>query len=609
MKQKKKLKTYSKRALSLLLCAGMVAPSMQGVTVKAAEKEPVYLESSRIATGEMPEGDYIYFGTASATVVEKGEYAVKLYRTGDLNKKASVNIHTIDMMALYGEDYELVAEDVKVTGDGESILKKYMTGKGITAADVLTSTATSSELEEATHKSTEEILAEFGSTGTSASETSTLAKEKEEQTGEKTRELVEAEPEEQSLMDSIMGELVADAMEELDSSSESTVTFEKGESEKTVKFRILEDDKSEGTEGFSLLLVNPQDAELYEVTSLSVSIQDAQKAEHSQVSFSDAEYQSKDGKAVITVKRTGAEYSVCELALRTSGETAKAGTNYTETNMLISFAPYEMEKEVEIDVSGSGTFKVMLTELTACEEGSFTKASVEIKEEKEFSKSSKVRTASNTNSFNINIKGQTYTVEYTKGDATGKIMDPSYEPPVQAGTYYFAADASHGGYFTYGHVGDDKPSAGGHRDSDYQTNGEYGRLRYYSPWAWHQGWTYGELPGTNVCGAYYSYFIPDWATNDGTTDNGQRRIETWNGSNLITTGWSKGSHGRKVEDNYVLNTEDQNVTLRVYAYDTSDSCRKSYIKLYGMCAMYRKFNISVENGTALKYEGSTSAGL
>ena len=73
MKLKRKRKTYGRRALSLLLCVGMLVPSMQGLTVRAAEKEPVYLKSSRIAADKLPEGDYIYFGTASATVEERGE--------------------------------------------------------------------------------------------------------------------------------------------------------------------------------------------------------------------------------------------------------------------------------------------------------------------------------------------------------------------------------------------------------------------------------------------------------------------------------------------------------------------------------------------------------
>ena len=61
-------------------------------------------------------------------------------------------------------------------------------------------------------------------------------------------------------------EVVPDAMAGIEYSSGTTVTFAPGENEKTVKFKILDDKKSEGTEGFSLLLVNPDNAELYEVT-------------------------------------------------------------------------------------------------------------------------------------------------------------------------------------------------------------------------------------------------------------------------------------------------------------------------------------------------------
>ena len=616
-----------KRLLSGVLCMAMITQlGADYATVQAAEEPPVYLKSSRIAADKLPEGDYVYFGTASATVEEKGEYAVKLYREGNLDKEASVDIHTIDMMALYGEDYELEMEGVRETGDGESILEKYVKGKAVTSVDEPLPVAASSEPEEGTFKSFEEVAAESKSTGTSASKTSTLAKEKEEQTGEKARELVETEPEEQSLMDSIMGELVADAMENLDSSSESTVTFEKGESEKTVKFRILEDDKSEGTEGFSLLLVNPQDVALYEVTSLSVSIRDAQKAEHSKVSFSEKEYQSKDGKAAITVKRMGAEHSVCELALRTSGETAKAGTNYTETNMLISFAPYEMEKKVELDVCGSGTFKVMLTDLTACEEGEFTKASVEIKEGEETGKPSKALRAAakaGKSSFDITIKGQNFTVEYTMGDSTGKIMDNTYEPPVQAGTYYFSSDKGRGGIFNYGYKEGDKPWGCGKWKSEYHygdssamSTSNYGELNYYHTTTTKKGKTYAKSD-TAIPGVYYQYFVPDWESTTGTF-GGQRvrLIMSDDKGKTVGESFKDGSFGRSQNNAVVKNLQNDRISSNGNLSATAVSCDeqkhktpKNYVKFYGLCAMYRKFNISVEKGNDLNYVGSTSAGI
>lgn len=602
------VRRFGRRILSLLLCLGVFLPSVQGASVPSLAAEPkdgaVYLQSSRIPSDKLPEGDYIYFGTAAATVEEKGEYAVKLYREGNLEKEASVDLHTIDLMAVYGEDYELAMDGVKESGNGGSILENYVKGKEITHTDNLAAFAAPGEAQEETAPAKPEDAqmqnaaqpSGEGEDGrkdegaVSAAEVSPLAREKEEQTGGKARELTGTE--EQSLMDEIMGDLVADSMQQLDYSSESTVTFGKGEGEKTVKFRILPDDKSEGMEGFSLLLVNPQEAELYEVTSLSVSITDAQKAEHSEVSFSEAKYASEEGRARVTVQRTGAEYSVCEMALRTSGVTAVAGTNYEEKNELVSFAPYEMEKDIELEVAGNGDFQVMLTDLRACEEGARTKALVEIREESGAAgavvgDALQRAAVENLSSFDINIKGHAYTVEYEEGQPTGRIMDNDYEPAVQAGTYYFAADSAHNGIFEYGHLGGDMPNSTGHRETDYQSGGKYGRLRYYSSLAWQTGWVFTRAK--DIPGVYYSYFIPDWDT-DGSTDGGQRKIEATGADTVYTRG---ETGGRTQNGSAVVNKYDGDVTADIYAYDDSGYCRKSYIKFYGLCAMNRKFNISM----------------
>lgn len=589
-KENRRISRYGKKALSLLLSVGMLSSTVQGTFVSVAAKETdhvEYLASSRIPKDRLPEGDIIYFGTAAATVGEKGEYAVKLYREGNLEKKASVDLHTIDMTAVYGEDYELVMDGVDRTGNGGSILENYAKGREITHTEDIKGDSPAEALETASPVQEDASDAGAGASD-SAAAVSSLAKEKEEQTGQKTRELVGTK--DQGLMDEFLGDVVADSMQQLDYSSESTVTFEKGEREKTVRFRILEDDKSEGMEGFSLLLVKPQDAELYEVTSLSISIQDAQEAKHSEVSFTEAAYTSEKGKAVVTVERTGAEYSVCEMALRTSGVSALAGTNYEEKNELVSFAPYEMEKDIEMDVAGSGTFQVMLTDLKACEEGAYTKAVVAIDEKKDSSlvlEEDAVRTAAAGLSFDINIKGHSYTVEYTKGDATGRIMDNDYQPAVEAGTYYFAADAAHGGMFEYGFVGGNMPNACGVRASDYQSDGTYGRLKYYNSNVGKPGWVYCRIQ--DMPGVYYSYFIPDWDTT-GSTDGGQRKIEIPG----VDTVYSHGSAKRTQDQNAVVNLENGKLTANIYAYDDKGKMRKSYVKLYGLCAMNRKFNISME---------------
>ena len=69
---------------------------------------------------------YVYFGTAAATLSEDDAvYSVPIYREGDLSGEASVEVRTVDLTALYGEDYELIADDAEVIGGDETILERY----------------------------------------------------------------------------------------------------------------------------------------------------------------------------------------------------------------------------------------------------------------------------------------------------------------------------------------------------------------------------------------------------------------------------------------------------------------------------------------------------
>ena len=131
-----KCRGYGRRILCFLLCMAMFLQAGAGISFAASEKKISFmmLESSRIGES-LPEGDFIYFGTAAAAVEEHGEYAIRIYREGSLNKKASVSIHTIDMTALYGEDYEIVSETVEgltETGNGKTLLETspgYLPGR------------------------------------------------------------------------------------------------------------------------------------------------------------------------------------------------------------------------------------------------------------------------------------------------------------------------------------------------------------------------------------------------------------------------------------------------------------------------------------------------
>ncbi len=368
--QKKKWNGIGRKMVSILLCTGMILPCLAEAAPEAmaAEKrETVILESSKLPADRLPEGDCVYFGTAAASVAEQGEYAVRIYREGDVSKSIEVEMRTFDMTAVYGEDYELVMDGVEETASGKTLLETYVKGQITEENEVELPASASSGMEE-----------NASGGGTKASEVSTLAAEKEKETGIESRKLQKTE--DKTLAASLSDMLVTDAMGTIEFSSSCHLTFEEGEKEKLVTFRILEDDISEGTEGFSLYLASAEGADVFQVATCAVSIEDDEKAERSRISFAKPEYTTEDGKAVLTVTRTGAEQSVCDMRVQTVAQTAQAGVDYEEKDETLTFAPYETEKKIETAVSGSGSFYVTLTELTACEKGKNAKARVDITE-------------------------------------------------------------------------------------------------------------------------------------------------------------------------------------------------------------------------------------
>lgn len=368
--QKKKWNGIGRKMVSILLCTGMILPCLAEAApeaMAAEKKETVILESSKLPADRLPEGDCVYFGTAAASVAEQGEYAVRIYREGDVSKSIEVEMRTFDMTAVYGEDYELVMDGVEETASGKTLLETYVKGQITEENEVELPASASSGMEE-----------NASGGGTKASEVSTLAAEKEKETGIESRKLQKTE--DKTLAASLSDMLVTDAMGTIEFSSSCHLTFEEGEKEKLVTFRILEDDISEGTEGFSLYLASAEGADVFQVATCAVSIEDDEKAERSRISFAKPEYTTEDGKAVLTVTRTGAEQSVCDMRVQTVAQTAQAGVDYEEKDETLTFAPYETEKKIETVVSGSGSFYVTLTELTACEKGKNAKARVDITE-------------------------------------------------------------------------------------------------------------------------------------------------------------------------------------------------------------------------------------
>ena len=120
-----------KKLLSLLLSLSMLT-SMAVMPAKA-EETVMPLNASRIDSEKLPSGNLIYLGTASANVKEEDAvYSFPIYREGDLSEEASVTIHSLDLTAIYGEDYVILDDNAEKTGDGVSILERYATAEADT---------------------------------------------------------------------------------------------------------------------------------------------------------------------------------------------------------------------------------------------------------------------------------------------------------------------------------------------------------------------------------------------------------------------------------------------------------------------------------------------
>lgn len=568
-----------------LLCGVMALLMMLSITggqfsqVVAQSRIPTLLSAERLS--DLPEGNYVYFGTASANLEESDRYyAIPIYREGDLSSEVSVDVRSLDMTAVYGEDYALYMTGVEVTADGQTLLQSYMEGS---QQEVLSSEATVPEV--------------------TATESGKLAQLKEEATGEATRDTYTTEA--YDLIDSIAQSLMPETIEQMEHSAQVTVTFAPGENEKLVTFRLIDDKSSEGTENFTLSLINPVGAELYSVTSFSASITDDEPLVHSTVSFTAARYDSSKGIATVTVERTGAEYSLVDMRIFTSQDTAKADINYESMNATLAFMPYETKKEIEILVGGEGCFTVLLDDFHACQAGRYTRTKVYICPED--SGIVLMDSTDDTQSFTINPTGKrSLEVRYVEGEPTGKIFDTSYTPALEVGCYYFALSSEKGGYFHYSsdNYSGSKPNKCGTLVCEYvdvsnaPQHQDYGDLKYYHSTTWKNGkvWAYGNV---TMPGVYYQYVSVDW---EATSDGGKEQLYRLNSTTLnLNDTVQTNNHFDRTQSNAavtLLNLGNTNYNkmfhVSVDAIDqASDHLPKCYLRFYGVAAMYKTYQISV----------------
>lgn len=444
---------------------------------------------------------------------------------------------------------------------------------------------------------------------------SDLAKLKEAQTGKPTRETSQTEftPIHNLMLESALGEL----SDNVETSSTTTIEFLPGETEKYVTVEIIEDDISEGDEVFDLML--GEASEGYSVgagLNCSITITDDEPTVYSKLGFSEAEYTADGSKAVITVTRSGAEYSFCTAVVKTVQieNSAVVSQNFSKVEAEIAFSPYETEYTFEIPTRGGDNelaFELELSDIKGAEGGDFLKSTVKIPSGggatlAEENETVELAEDSDSKSFSVNLDNKTYTVKYKNGDSIGGIYDTDYNPEVRVGDYYFTKNAEYG-IFT----GSDY-----WRRSYFEGENNRARLFWYDWRTWKNGSSDLRLPITGIeetSGKYnsrsYQYIAADWEQTK-SIYGGQLSTIMLDGTSTVASIRmdAPGQFNRQTSPHIVFLDKNKLPTMsaskvKVMAVDKeSNMTPQTELFVYGVAAMYRKFNVTLAEPNKLSYK-------
>ncbi len=148
-----------------------------------------------------------------------------------------------------------------------------------------------------------------------------------------------------------------------------TLTFQPGETSRTVTVPVLFDADAEASETFTVVLSSPTGGTLVDGVGAG-TITDTTVTPLPGVSVGNitvAEPVSGAGQAVFTITLSSAPATAVTVNYATADGTAQAGSDYTQTNGVVTFAAGETIKTVTVDVLGdsaaeeSETFSLVLT--------------------------------------------------------------------------------------------------------------------------------------------------------------------------------------------------------------------------------------------------------
>ncbi len=641
--------TTKKRKVMRFISVTLMAAMLVGaVPVTALPEEAQTSDAAEVLPAGRAEldmeagGSYAVMGTYSASAKEPGKYVVTVYRQGDTNGSASVDLKTFDISAQYGEDYKITDSDYET-----EVIERDKTLLMLAADNPVSAGAPGEEfLTEMNGEAPQESVVPNGS----------LAEKRERATGKKSRstsvpssvfnvlEAAGLSPEEDLAGIPATNLNVFDAadMDPAEGMPESSVTridFADGEAVKRITVETFRSKKPQGNKVFDLMLTNAvEPLQLSAAVNCTITILDDGEEERGTLSLTSAEY-TDDGVSV-TVARDGGEHSMVTVMARTVGKNGSVGGS-----LRAEFQPYVNEQTVVLPIPPkSETVTTELYEFKGADEGGVTTMKISIpgitqqsavsngkgepvataEEENDAEKPSAVMAAKMepaalaSKASTVTIGGVTYNVvpNVEKGDTWGYLESDG----VYYGEYIHATDEWKAEY-TGDKVSDRAKELHTAMDEKYHTKSKgcdnkhgdtpHWFLRWSSVWPWNSGGATLTTPHFEM--DKFQNAIVDWK---GDRDSGASMPII---ASLHDTGANNGENGWYPNINdYIpdgsFDREFSASTSLTFDKDNKASTGEGWIRwqvsemsgsvnlmVYGVALMYRKYEVKFEQPDMLEY--------
>ena len=149
-----------------------------------------------------------------------------------------------------------------------------------------------------------------------------------------------------------------------------TLTFNPGETRKTISVAVTGDTQVEGNETFMVNLANASNATIADTQGVATLINDDSTFARPQISINDVSVIEGDSgaiNAIFTVQLSAASSQTVSVNYATADDTATAGLDYTAQSGILTFSPGQVSKTITIPISGdllneiNETFQINLT--------------------------------------------------------------------------------------------------------------------------------------------------------------------------------------------------------------------------------------------------------